>query len=147
MLRHIVARSCQLKAEVVRDDEYETTGLRAVLNYGHTYAHAFEALSGYGALLHGEAVSIGMVCGSRLARRLGRIGDDELQRQVELLSAVGLPVRVPAELQSDPAAVLSKMQHDKKTVAGDLKFVLPDRIGHVETIGSIDSDSITDCLS
>jgi 3-dehydroquinate synthase len=66
VLRHVVARSCELKADVVRQDEYETTGLRAVLNYGHTFGHAFEALSGYGGLLHGEAVSIGMICASRL---------------------------------------------------------------------------------
>ena len=67
VLAHIVARSCELKAQVVRDDELETTGLRAILNYGHTYGHAFEALAGYGDLLHGEAVSIGMICASRVA--------------------------------------------------------------------------------
>src|SRR5262249_8876379 len=65
-LRHVVSRSCRLKADVVEKDEFERTGLRAVLNYGHTFAHAFEALYGYGELLHGEAVAIGMVCASRL---------------------------------------------------------------------------------
>ena len=147
VLRHVVARCCELKAQVVKEDEHETTGVRAILNYGHTYAHAFEALAGYGVLLHGEAVSIGMVCGSRLAKSLGRIGDAEIQRQVELLTAVQLPVKVPQELLAKPDDILSCMLLDKKTVSGDLKFVLPDCIGHVETIGGIDSQVIVDCLT
>lgn len=147
VLRHIVARSCELKAYVVKEDEYETTGLRAILNYGHTYAHAFEALAGYGKLLHGEAVSIGMLCGSRLARKLGRIGDAEVQRQVDLLKAVKLPVDVPEDVAKRTDDILNCMLLDKKTVAGDLKFVLPDRIGHVETIGGIDSTAIIECLN
>jgi 3-dehydroquinate synthase len=147
VLRHLVARSCELKAYVVKEDEYETTGLRAILNYGHTYAHAFEALAGYGKLLHGEAVSIGMLCGSRLARKLGRIGDTEVQRQIDLLNAVKLPVDVPEDVVKRADDILNCMLLDKKTVAGDLKFVLPDRIGHVETIGGIDSSTIIECLS
>lgn len=146
VLRHMVARSCELKAYVVKEDEYETTGLRAILNYGHTYAHAFEALAGYGELLHGEAVSIGMICGSRLAKSLGRIGETEIQRQLDLLAAVKLPVEVPPGFESKHSEVLDCMQLDKKTVAGDLKFVLPDRIGHVETIGGIEGDQVTACL-
>lgn len=146
VLGHVVARSCELKADVVREDEFETTGLRAVLNYGHTYAHAFEALAGYGELLHGEAVSIGMVCGSRLARRIGRIGDADLQRQIRLLQAVHLPTAVPESLKSRPDDILSCMQLDKKTVAGDLRFVLPDRIGHVETIGGVGAADVIACL-
>jgi 3-dehydroquinate synthase len=67
VLRHVVARCCRLKADVVEQDEFERTGLRAVLNYGHTFGHAFEALAGYGELLHGEAVAIGMIYASRLA--------------------------------------------------------------------------------
>ena len=72
-VRHIVGRSCRLKADVVERDERETTGLRAVLNYGHTFAHAFETVGGYGTWLHGEAVAAGMVCASRLAERRGLI--------------------------------------------------------------------------
>ena len=72
VLRDVIWRSCRLKADVVEKDEYETTGLRVVLNYGHTFAHAYEALSGYSGLTHGEAVAIGMVHASRLAERLGR---------------------------------------------------------------------------
>ncbi|HKD38242.1 MAG TPA: 3-dehydroquinate synthase, partial [Pirellulales bacterium] len=75
-LRHVIARSCRLKADVVEADERETSGGRAVLNYGHTFAHALETVSGYGELLHGEAVSIGMMCAARLAERMGRIDAD-----------------------------------------------------------------------
>ena len=146
VLRHVVARSCELKAYVVKEDEYETTGLRAILNYGHTYAHAFEALAGYGKLLHGEAVAIGVLCGSRLARKLGRISDTEVQRQIDLLKAVKLPVDVPEEVANRTDDILNCMLLDKKTVSGDLKFVLPDRIGHVETIGGVSSDDVTACL-
>lgn len=145
-LRHVIARSCELKAQVVTEDEFETKGLRAVLNYGHTYAHAFEALAGYGQLLHGEAVSIGMMCGIRLAQKLGRVSADDVQRQERLLSAVELPVKVPDDVVSRHDDILNCMLLDKKTVAGDLKFVLPDRIGHVETIGGVANDMIIDCL-
>ena len=94
-LRQVIARCCRLKADVVEADERETTGLRAVLNYGHTFAHAFEAVAGYGELLHGEAVSIGMVCASRLAELLGRISPAESDRQICLLRGLGLPTQVP----------------------------------------------------
>lgn len=106
VLRSIVARSCRLKADVVEQDEFERSGLRAVLNYGHTFAHAFEALYGYGELLHGEAVAIGMIYASRLAERLGRIPSAVTQRQKSLLEAVGLPTSLPAAQRPTAAALL-----------------------------------------
>ncbi len=81
VLRHVIARCCRLKADIVEQDEREVTGLRAVLNYGHTIGHAVESLSGYGTLLHGQAVAIGMVCASRLAERLGRIDASVVARE------------------------------------------------------------------
>ena len=99
MLGRVIARCCRLKADVVEHDEREETGLRAVLNYGHTFAHAFEALAGYGQLLHGEAVAIGMVCAARLAERLGRVDAELTRRQQRCSTALGLPVAVP---QLDP---------------------------------------------
>lgn len=133
-LRHIVAHSCRLKADVVEQDERELTGVRAVLNYGHTFCHAFETLTGYGQLLHGEAVSIGMVCAARLAQRLGRIDGSFIERQQALLESLGLPIVAP---QLDPDDVLSVMSRDKKTEHGRLRFVLPTRLGHVELVGDI----------
>jgi 3-dehydroquinate synthase len=136
-LRHVVAQSCRLKADVVEKDEFERTGLRAVLNYGHTYAHAFEALAGYGELLHGEAVSIGMQCAARLAARLGRIDASIVARQEALLVNLGLPVRLPPQTSIAPEDVLATMRLDKKSVAGKLRFVLPTRIGHVELVDGV----------
>jgi len=147
VLARIVARSCELKAAVVRDDEFETTGLRAILNYGHTFAHAFEALSGYDELLHGEAVSIGMVCASRLAEKTSRITHDKTTRQIKLLKAVGLPVDVPAGQLDRPQEIVRCMQLDKKTVDGQLKFILPDRIGHVDLVDGITADVALECLT
>jgi 3-dehydroquinate synthase len=135
VLRHVIARCCRLKADVVEQDEREETGLRAVLNYGHTFAHAFEAVSGYGKLLHGEAVAVGMICASRLAERLGRINADTTARQVRLLSALGLPTQTP---ELDRKALISAMGHDKKANQGRLRFVLPTGLGHVELVDDVD---------
>ena len=136
-LVHAVERSAALKAQVVSADEREETGLRAVLNYGHTFAHAFETAAGYGTLLHGEAVSIGMACAARLAERLGRISSDIVTRQDALLAACRLPLAVPA-LTASTDDLLAIMARDKKSLAGRLRFILPDRIGHVELVADID---------
>jgi len=140
VLSTVISRSCELKADVVRQDEYETTGLRAVLNYGHTFGHAFEALAGYGSLLHGEAVSIGMICASRLAENMGRIPAAVTARQLCLLEALKLPTAVPAELQARPAEILQCMLLDKKTEGRELRFVLPSRMGHVETVRGVSAE-------
>ncbi|MDB5342894.1 MAG: aroB 1 [Schlesneria sp.] len=141
-VRHIVAKSCRLKADVVERDEYEATGLRAVLNYGHTFGHAFEALCGYGQLLHGEAVAIGMVYASRLAERRGLIDGSITDRQISLLEALHLPIALPAEVKLSTDAVVERMRLDKKTVAGSLRFVLPTRIGEVKTFGDIPESEV-----
>ncbi|HVX16334.1 MAG TPA: 3-dehydroquinate synthase [Pirellulales bacterium] len=138
-LRHVIARSCQLKAGVVAADERELTGLRAVLNYGHTFGHAFEALTGYAELLHGEAVAIGMLCASRLAEQLGRIDGATTERQQRLLEALGLPTEVPP---LDPEKIVRTMSHDKKTEYGRLRFVLPSRLGHVALVGDVPADLV-----
>jgi 3-dehydroquinate synthase len=143
-LRQVIARCCRLKADVVEADERETSGLRAVLNYGHTFAHALEAVAGYGQLLHGEAVAIGMVCASRLAERLGRISSSITDRQIELLRALALPTTLPP-LPHD--ALLLAMNRDKKVEHGRLRFVLPDRLGHVELVGNVDSRLVAEVLA
>jgi 3-dehydroquinate synthase len=141
-LRHVVARSCRLKADIVERDEFERTGLRAVLNYGHTFAHAFETLSGYGELLHGEAVSIGMVYAARLAHNLNRIDEATAARQSQLLMALGLPTRLPDTARLSTSDVLDRMRLDKKAVGGRLRFVLPTRLGHVELLDTVPEDEV-----
>jgi len=139
VLRHVIACSCRLKADVVENDEREVTGLRAVLNYGHTFAHAIEAETGYGHYLHGEAVSIGMLCASRLAARLGRVDSDLTRRQHQLLAALGLPVDVP---DMDREVLLDAMRRDKKVAHGRLRFVLPTRMGHVELVSDVPEEDV-----
>ncbi len=134
VLTRIVQRSCRLKADVVEQDERETTGLRASLNYGHTFGHAFEAIGEYEALLHGEAVAAGMRCAMQLAMRLGRVDAAVYARQEALLESLGLLVE---PLEADGDEILRLMYRDKKVAAGKLRFILPDRIGHVELVSDV----------
>jgi 3-dehydroquinate synthase len=134
-IRYIVERSCRLKAEVVEKDEREETGLRAVLNYGHTFAHAFETVGGYGGWLHGEAVAAGMVCASRLAERRGLIAADITERQKKLLAAFALPISPKREWPIDE--LIAVMKRDKKAAAGQLRFILPTRLGEVRLFDDI----------
>jgi 3-dehydroquinate synthase len=143
VLERVVARCCELKAQVVEQDEREETGLRAVLNYGHTFAHAIETVSGYGQFLHGEAVAIGMIQASRLAEQLGRIESSLTARQLALLTAL----RLPTEAKNlEPARLLAAMQHDKKVEHGKLRFVLPTRMGHVELVGGVSPEVVLNVL-
>lgn len=129
-IRRVVAHCCRLKADVVSQDEREQTGLRAVLNFGHTIGHAIEAVAGYsGDYRHGEAVAIGMVAEARLAERLAWIDTETTDRLQNLLRRFGLPVTAPA---LDPNALLEAMTRDKKNQGGRVRFVLPRRIGQVE---------------
>ncbi len=179
-LQHVIARCCRLKADVVEQDERDESGQRAVLNFGHTFAHAFETLSwrnsprptnlrsvpgegqgvglprarkgphpnpllkgegtsGYGTLLHGEAVAIGMVCAARLAERTGRVDRQFTARLRTLLETFDLPVDVP---KLAPKKILDAMTRDKKVEHGQLRFVLPIGLGHTELVGDVPLDDI-----
>ncbi|MBC7604507.1 MAG: 3-dehydroquinate synthase [Ramlibacter sp.] len=124
-LAHAVKRSCEIKAWVVGQDEREA-GLRAILNFGHTFAHAIEAGLGYGEWLHGEAVGCGMVMAAHLSKRLGFVDDAFVQRLTRLIAAAGLPVVGPA-LGAD--RYLQLMRVDKKTEGGEIRFVVIDKPG------------------
>lgn len=144
VLAHVVERCCRLKADVVEQDEREETGLRAILNYGHTFCHALEAATGYEQLLHGEGVAIGMICASRLAERLGRIDAALTKRQQDLLESFGLPTVLPEVAHEE---LIELMYHDKKTERGKLRFVLPTRLGHVEVVRGVSTDEIRAALA
>lgn len=137
VLRHLIAQSCRLKADVVERDEFEMSGLRASLNYGHTFGHAFEALAGYGELLHGEAVAIGMIYASRLAERRKLIDASATERQLALLRALHLPTGLPCGIELSTKDVLGRMRLDKKSVGGKLRFILPNRIGEVRVYSDV----------
>ena len=124
---HVLARSCEIKASVVAQDERESD-LRRILNYGHTIGHALESLGGYRKLIHGEAVSIGMVQEADLARHLGRCASDVVDRQRVLVRQAGLPDVLP---EVTFARLWAAMQHDKKVAQGRVYCVLPERIGRV----------------
>lgn len=124
-LAHAVRRSCEIKAAVVGEDEREG-GVRAILNFGHTFGHAIEAGMGYGQWLHGEAVGCGMVMAARLSQRLGLVAADFVERLVAIIRAAGLPVQGP---DLDPAGYLRWMRVDKKAEAGEIRFVVIDGPG------------------
>jgi len=124
-LAHAVERCCEIKASVVAADEREG-GLRAILNFGHTFGHAIEAGLGYGQWLHGEAVGCGMAMAADLSVRMGRLDEAARARLVAVVAAARLPVRAP-QLGDDRYIELMKV--DKKAEAGQIKFVLLERIG------------------
>jgi 3-dehydroquinate synthase len=129
-LTSVIARSCEIKAEVVSQDETES-GLRAILNFGHTIGHALEAISKYGKFLHGEAISLGQVAAGRISRTLTGFSDADEQRLARLLTAAGLPTRIRLS-SAQREALLQAMMLDKKVSGGDVKFVLAKRLGSVE---------------
>lgn len=138
-LAHAVRRSCEIKAEVVGQDEKES-GLRAILNFGHTFGHAIEAGLGFGAWLHGEAVGAGMVMAAELSRRLGLVDAAFVERLRRLIGRAGLPVRGPVIDHADNArSYLEHMRVDKKAEAGDIRFVLIDGPGRAVVRGAPDA--------
>ena len=126
-LTHLIARCCQIKADVVAADEREG-GLRRILNYGHTVGHALEAVTSYRRLKHGEAVGYGMICAARLATGLGILTAAEAETIREQTEMIG---RRPAIGDLDAAEVIAAMAHDKKVAHGRLPFILPTTIGNV----------------
>jgi 3-dehydroquinate synthase len=124
-LAYAIARSCEIKADVVRQDEREG-GLRAILNFGHTFGHAIEAGMGYGAWLHGEAVGCGMVMAADLSQRLGLVDAETVARVRKLIAAAGLPVTAP---DLGVERWLEAMEVDKKNEGGAIKFILMNPLG------------------
>jgi len=146
-LAHAVKRSCEIKAWVVGQDERES-GLRAILNFGHTFGHAIEAGLGYGEWLHGEAVGCGMVMAAQLSQRLGLLSVDKVARLVRLVEAAGLPVKGPQlkaghgegfEALPNAQRYLQLMRVDKKAEAGEIKFVLVEDGGRAVVRGAPDA--------
>ena len=138
-LAHAVRRSCEIKAQVVSQDEREG-GLRAILNFGHTFGHAIEAGLGYGDWLHGEAVGCGMVMAAQLSQAMGLVDQAFVQRLTRLIGAAGLPVRGPVLDAVDNAGrYLDLMRVDKKAEAGTIRFVLIDGPGRACMRGAEDA--------
>jgi len=127
-LGHAVLRSCEIKSAVVSADEREG-GIRATLNFGHTFGHAIEAGLGYGEWLHGEAVGCGMVMGADLSHRLNHISKPELERLTRIIQSMNLPI-VPPKFGA--ARYMELMQVDKKTEGGQIRYVVLEKIGRAQ---------------
>lgn len=138
-VQQAIYRSCKSKAHVVGDDERELSGRRAILNYGHTFAHAIEATAGYGVWLHGEAVAIGMQLAARLAVMRGELDEASLARQTALLTHLALPI---SWSHADPEAMLEIMQADKKNQHGKIRLILPTKIGAVRLVSDASHEMI-----
>jgi 3-dehydroquinate synthase len=142
-LDYAILRCIQAKASVVSRDERES-GLREILNFGHTFAHSFETATNYRVYLHGEAVAWGMIAAARLSESVGMLPGSAAWRIEGLVQRVGV---LPAAPKHDPERLIAIMGSDKKTRGGKLRFVLPDRIGHVKTVSDIPSELVSGVLA
>jgi 3-dehydroquinate synthase len=139
--QHIISRCCAIKAEIVAQDETES-GLRALLNLGHTYGHAFEALTNY-EFTHGEAVAIGMICATRLAHDLGLLPAPDMERIANLIQSYGLPIKYG---DLDPRDIIVQMHKDKKNVGGKMQLVLPIALGKSQIFNDVNESRVAAVL-
>ena len=142
LVTKIITRCIELKMDVVGADERDS-GLRNILNYGHTFGHALEALTDYGTWLHGEAVSIGMEVAAQIAVSRGLLSPRDALRQRQLLQALGLPIHYSG---IDTETILAAMQRDKKVRAGRMRWVLPAHIGRAEMYDDIPLEMVRDAI-
>jgi len=145
VLAEVVARCCEIKAEIVAQDETEI-GVRAILNFGHTIGHAIEAIAGYGKYLHGEAISIGQVAAAKLSMRAAGLPMEEAERIEKLFVRAGLPASIKLSARRQ-TALIEAMQLDKKVSDGQIRFVLAHRIGQVEPGHKIPPEWIGEVLT
>lgn len=143
-LQRVIHRCCQIKAEIVEQDEKES-GIRALLNLGHTFGHAIEAEQGYGNWLHGEAVAAGIVLASKCAVKKNWLSTSELRRIEALLEKCQLPIAPPSEMHMQD--FVKHMRHDKKVEAGQIRFVLPQGIGNAVVTKDVDDELLKDVLN
>jgi 3-dehydroquinate synthetase len=141
-LAPIVARSIELKAEIVERDERES-GDRMLLNYGHTVGHALEAGAGYGTLLHGEAVAVGMQAAARISARMHMLSSADATRQTELLRTLGLPLTYPADIED----ILGRLNVDKKRAGTRQRWVLAERIGAGRVRDDVPTEIVVEAVS
>ena len=141
----LIARNLAIKAGIVADDEFETRGLRALLNFGHTIGHGIENAAGYGRLLHGEAISLGLVAACRLSVEKSGLPKDQAERVLAALRRHNLPLHLPADIPTE--SILAALRKDKKFLSGAIRFVLlrelgdafvSDAVGESDIVGAID---------
>ncbi|MBA3957646.1 MAG: 3-dehydroquinate synthase [Parachlamydiaceae bacterium] len=144
VLRYVVERSYQIKNEIVEQDVQEN-GLRAILNWGHTFAHALETLTDYQQYTHGEAVSIGMCCAARVSAHLGYVDQNFVERQHKLCQRAGLQKELPSDVSIE--RLVECMKRDKKAVAQHISLVIANGMGQVELVVNVDPNMILEALT
>jgi 3-dehydroquinate synthetase len=142
-LAYAIGRSCEIKAQVVAQDERESN-VRALLNFGHTFGHAIESATQYASYLHGEAVGLGMLMAASLSRRLGWLDATEHARIRDLLMRAGLPTEAP---RMGVSRALELMQMDKKVLSGTVRLVLLERLGRAVVTGAYEQDMLDATLA
>jgi 3-dehydroquinate synthase len=140
VMPELIARNVGIKAAIVAADEFETLGLRALLNFGHTIGHGIEASAGYGQLLHGEAISLGTVAALRLSQKISGLSAAAAEEIIDLLRLYALPLQLPASITT--ADVVEKMGRDKKFHAGSIRFILLRSLGDAFVSRDVTSDAI-----
>jgi len=143
-LTALIRRNIAIKASVVESDEFERTGTRAVLNLGHTLGHAIESAAGYGTLLHGEAISIGLSAAAWLSTMSSDLTSRELERLRLALAAFHLPLKVPEGVSDED--ILRRMKMDKKFVHGEIRFVLLKKLGEAFVSNDVHEGHIKQAL-
>jgi 3-dehydroquinate synthase len=144
-LAPIIRRNVEIKARIVAADEHETTGERALLNFGHTIGHGIEAAAGYGRLLHGEAISLGLVAACRISMARAGLDPSDARRVTALLEQYRLPVRLPEGIATE--AILAALKADKKFEEGAIRFVLCPRLGEAYVSKDVTLADITEAIA
>jgi len=144
-LSPLIARNTAIKARIVGEDEFETKGTRALLNFGHTIGHAIEAVAGYGKLSHGECVAIGMIAALDLSVRLAGLPQDQADRVKDVIMACGLPTSIPSHIPTD--SILTALGRDKKFDAGAIRFVLTKQLGTAFVSDKVTLDEVTKAIA
>ncbi|MCX6959129.1 MAG: 3-dehydroquinate synthase [Verrucomicrobia bacterium] len=140
-LTPLIARNAAIKARVVAEDEFETKGIRALLNFGHTIGHAIESVAGYGTLSHGECVAIGMIAALDLSVRLADLPQDQADHVQAVINACGLPTAIPKDLPTEQ--ILAALGRDKKFDRGSIRFVLTKELGSAFVSDKVTLDDVT----
>ena len=143
-LREIIGRCCEIKADIVSRDEFEETGLRATLNFGHTIGHALESATQYRRFKHGEAVAIGMIAATHIGELNGQTPASVRPALRDALTSQGLPVCIPADIA--PESLIDLLGHDKKALAGKARFVFARALGEVNLVDTADDRSVLEGL-
>ncbi|MDD5349206.1 MAG: 3-dehydroquinate synthase [Chthoniobacteraceae bacterium] len=143
-LTEVIRRNVEIKAAIVGEDEHETKGLRALLNFGHTVGHAVENAAGYGRYLHGEAVALGLVAACRLSVQKAGLAPEEAQRILDALARFRLPMRLPADLSTED--LVAALLKDKKFAQGEVRFVLCPRLGEAFVSKEVTLEEIREAI-